>query len=1037
MESAELERTTVDIAADIGGDSKIRRIDLRATGQVVRFDGFLKLYQEGKDDEDDEEGGRLPPMQAGDLLKKERIEAAQHFTEPPPRYTEATLVKRMEELGIGRPSTYASTLAVLRDRDYVRIDKKRLVPEDKGRLLTAFLEGFFTRYVEYNFTADLEEKLDEVSNHTLDWKQILRDFWRDFSAALDGIKDLRTTAVLDSLNDLLGPHIFPAKEDGSNPRACPSCGNGQLSLKLGKFGAFIGCSNYPECKFTRTMSASGADQAALVDGERPGVRVLGVDPATQEEISLRDGRFGTYLQLGEGDKPKRSSLPKTIAPVDLTLEQAIALLSLPREVAKHPESREPIVAGIGRYGPYVQHGRTYASLGKDDDILSIGANRAIDLIVAKESVGSRFGNGAGRVLGEHPDGGAVTVKAGRFGPYVTHGNVNATLPRGTPPEALTLEEALALLHAKGTSGGGSSGRVVGEHPDGGPIHLRDGRFGAYVSHGKVNATLPKSLKPEDVTLADAIDLIDAKGGAARRQKHAKKPRQGGGRQSRQRKRPLAPAKRRPLGKRPRRPHLNVGSRRRLDRDRNPLPSKQRQPGGKINNEEDTIIEKTINPGEIRRQTHAEDKAPQSRGQESVTKTPGRPKRAAAPGSALPSRADILAFIAREKESAAGAAHGKIGKREIARAFGIKGADRIALKRLLKELEAEGIVERRHKALQKRRRHLPAVVLADITGRDGNGELIAVPVEWDAQDQGPAPKIVIHLPRKPRPGMPTPGVGDRALLRTERNHDAERGDPPYTGRVVKLVSRAKMLVLGIFRAAPMGGGRLVPVEKKNLKQELLIPPGAEGEAQDGDLVAVDILREGRFGLPAAKVRERLGSMGSERAISKIAVAAHGIPDSFERDVLAEAEAARPATLEGREDWRALALVTIDPPDAKDHDDAVHATPDPDPDESRRLHSHSGDRRCRPLCAAGPAARPRSFGTRQFGLFSRPCRADAAGAHFQRSLLAAAGRRPAGHRRPHDHHGRRSQAPPHVPPHHDALGSQALLPAGASRNRRRPR
>ena len=512
MESAELERTTVDIIADIGGASAIRRIDLRATGQVVRFDGFLKLYQEGKDDEEDEEGGRLPPLQAGDRLKKDQIEAAQHFTEPPPRYTEATLVKRMEELGIGRPSTYASTLTLLRDRDYVRLDKKRLVPEDKGRILTAFLEGFFTRYVEYNFTADLEEKLDEVSNHELDWKQILRDFWRDFSAAIDGIKDLRTTAVLDSLNDLLAPHIFPAKEDGSNPRACPSCANGQLSLKLGKFGAFIGCSNYPECKFTRTLSTTGADQAAALNGERPGTRVLGLDPATSEEISLRDGRFGPYLQQGDGDKPKRSSLPKNIAPADVTLDQALALLALPREVTKHPETHEPILAGIGRYGPYVQHARTYANLGKDDDILLIGANRAIDLIVAKESMGSRFGGGAnaGLVLGEHPAGGPVTVKAGRFGPYVSHGNVNATLPRGTPPESLTLEEALALLHAKGTSGGGGSGRVLGDHPSGGPIQLREGRFGPYVSHGKINATLPKSLTPQDIMLADAIGLIDAK-----------------------------------------------------------------------------------------------------------------------------------------------------------------------------------------------------------------------------------------------------------------------------------------------------------------------------------------------------------------------------------------------------------------------------------------------------------------------------------------------------------------------------------------------
>ena len=315
----------------------------------------------------------------------------------------------------------------------------------------------------------------------------------------------------------------------------------------------------------------------------------------------------------------------------------------------------------------------------------------------------------------------------------------------------------------------------------------------------------------------------------------------------------------------------------------------------------------------------------------MTTEPDAPQSSQASGS-LPSRADILAFIAREREFAAraGAARsGKIGKREIARAFGIKGADRIALKRLLKELEAEGVVERRRKSLH-RPGVLPAVVLVDITSRDANGELIAVPVEWDIQDQGPAPRILLHVPRKPRAGVPAPGVGDRALVRADRLRDAEPGDPPYAGRVVKLVSRAKMLVLGIFHAAPMGGGRLVPIDKKNLNRELLIPPGAEGEAQDGDLVSVDILREGRFGLPAAKVRERLGAMRSERAISRIAIAAHGIPDAFQREALAEAESARPAGREGREDWRQLPLVTIDPPDAKDHDDAVHAAPDPDPD-----------------------------------------------------------------------------------------------------------
>ena len=509
MESAELERTTVEITADVAAPSQIRKIDLRATGQVVRFDGFLKLYQEGKDDEDDEEGGRLPPMKQGEALTRDRIEAVQHFTEPPPRYTEATLVKRMEELGIGRPSTYASTLAVLRERDYVRIDKKRLVPEDKGRLLTAFLESFFTRYVEYNFTADLEEKLDEVSNHEKDWKELLRDFWRDFLAAVEGTKDLRTTQVLDSLNEVLGSHIFPEKEDGSDPRGCPSCGAGQLSLKLGKFGAFIGCSNYPECKFTRTLAQSATGEAAGAEGDRPGVRVIGEDPASGEEITSRDGRFGPYLQMGEGEKPKRSSIPRGMKAADITLEQAIALLSLPREVARHPETKEPIVAGIGRFGPYVQHAKTYASLTRDDDILSIGANRAIDLIVTKEQGGGRFGaSGPGRALGDHPDGGAVSVKSGRFGSYVNHGKTNVTIPKGTDPEKVTLADAITLLASKPPTGG----KVLGDHPLGGAISLRDGRYGAYVSHGKVNATIPKGTPIDSVTLEDAIRWIDDKGG---------------------------------------------------------------------------------------------------------------------------------------------------------------------------------------------------------------------------------------------------------------------------------------------------------------------------------------------------------------------------------------------------------------------------------------------------------------------------------------------------------------------------------------------
>lgn len=457
MESASLERTTVDIAAKVGA----RNLELRATGQVVLFDGFLTLYQESRDDEEDEDSKKLPPMKAGDPLEKRAIAADQHFTEPPPRFSEASLVKRMEELGIGRPSTYAATLGTLRDREYVRIDKKRLVPEDKGMLVTAFLESFFKRYVEFDFTASLEEKLDRVSNAEIDWKALLREFWEEFTKAIAGTKELRVTEVLEALNGILGAHVFPARGDGGDPRSCQVCGTGTLSLKLGKFGAFVGCSNYPECRYTRPLTVSAADGEATAEGGQgaPGVRILGKDPVTGLDVTVRDGRFGPYAQLGEGEKPKRQSLPKGQSAASLDLEKALALLALPKEVAKHPESGEPILAGIGRYGPYVQHGKTYANIDKTDDILEIGANRAIDLIVAKESGagGRRFGAAAtpGRELGDHPAGGKMVVRAGKYGPYVNWGKVNATLPKSLTQEEITPEQAIELVNAKAAAGGGT------------------------------------------------------------------------------------------------------------------------------------------------------------------------------------------------------------------------------------------------------------------------------------------------------------------------------------------------------------------------------------------------------------------------------------------------------------------------------------------------------------------------------------------------------------------------------------------------------
>jgi DNA topoisomerase I len=449
MESAEMERTTVDILADASG----RKLELRASGQVIRFDGFLTLYTEDKDDEDDEEGGRLPLMRKNDALAREKIAATQHFTEPPPRFTEASLVKKMEELGIGRPSTYASTLQVLRDREYVRIEKKRLVAEDKGRLVTAFLESFFARYVEFDFTANLENELDRVSNNEIEWKEVMRNFWRDFSAAIGGTKELRTTEVLDKLDELLGPHLFPRGKNGEDTRACQRCGTGRLGLKLSKTGPFIGCSNYPECRNTRPFGVATADgegdSAAGVGAD--GSRNLGDDPETGMPVTARNGRFGPFVQLGEGDKPKRSSIPKGVSVAGVTLEQALQLLSLPRLVGKHPEDGEPIMANNGKFGPYVQHLKTYANLTAGEDVLTIGLNRAVDLIATKLAKGpGKFSRSAptGKPIGDHPDGGVIQVLDGKYGAYVKWNDVNATIPKAIEKDKITLEQAVDLIRTR-------------------------------------------------------------------------------------------------------------------------------------------------------------------------------------------------------------------------------------------------------------------------------------------------------------------------------------------------------------------------------------------------------------------------------------------------------------------------------------------------------------------------------------------------------------------------------------------------------------
>ncbi len=446
MESARLETTTIDIL------SADKKTGLRATGSVILFDGFLALYEEGRDDPDGEEGsGVLPKVRQGAGADMRDVKPEQHFTQAPPRYSEASLVKRLEELGIGRPSTYASILSTLRDRGYVTMDKNRFIPDSKGRIVTAFLENFFPHYVEYDFTANLEETLDEISNGDVDWKAFLREFWKAFYANVEEVGELRITDVLEALNVSLAPLIFPAKADGSDPRACPNCGVGRLSLKTGKFGAFIGCSNYPDCNYTRQLVALG-------DGEEAaqGDKVLGSDPQSGLDVILKVGRFGPYVQIGEtekgsDEKPKRSSIPKTWRVEDVDLAKALQLLALPRPVGPHPDDGELIEAGLGRYGPYIKHGKTYANLPSIEDVFEVGLNRAVALLAEKRANprGRRATAAPLKALGAHPETGEpVKVMDGRYGPYIKHSKTNATLPQGSDPNSVTLEEALGLLAAK-------------------------------------------------------------------------------------------------------------------------------------------------------------------------------------------------------------------------------------------------------------------------------------------------------------------------------------------------------------------------------------------------------------------------------------------------------------------------------------------------------------------------------------------------------------------------------------------------------------
>ncbi|MFN3146898.1 MAG: type I DNA topoisomerase [Paracoccaceae bacterium] len=452
MAPARLERTTVDIGSRDG------QVGLRATGQVVLFDGFLKIYEEGRDDvAEGDDDKRLPQIAQGEPAAKRDVIPEQHFTQPPPRYTEATLVKRMEELGIGRPSTYASIVTTIQDRGYVRKDKNRLFPEDKGRLVTIFLINYFRKYVGYDFTADLEGQLDDVSAGDRDWKEVLDRFWRDFKAHVDETADLRIGEVLEKIDEVLAPHLYPPTADGSDPRVCPNCGAGRLSMRTARSGgAFIGCSNYPECRFTRPFGPPGMDDG---DAIGPDGKVLGHDAG--DAITLRSGRFGPYVQRGEPSedqpKPPRASLPKGWDAGDMDLEKALMLLNLPRPVGPHPDDGEMIEAGIGRYGPYVKHGKLYANLPEVDEVFTIGMNRAVEVLAEKASRGRGRTAAAAplRELGEHPEhGGPVNVMDGRYGPYVKWDKVNATLPKGTEPADVTMEMAVALIADKSAKKGG-------------------------------------------------------------------------------------------------------------------------------------------------------------------------------------------------------------------------------------------------------------------------------------------------------------------------------------------------------------------------------------------------------------------------------------------------------------------------------------------------------------------------------------------------------------------------------------------------------
>jgi DNA topoisomerase-1 len=450
MASASLERTVVELVDGTGQHA------LRANGQVVKFPGFLALYEEGRDDaSEDEESRLLPVLRRGDVPVKHGVDAVQHFTQPPPRFSEASLVKRLEELGIGRPSTYASILQVLKDRAYVKLEKNRFFPEESGRLLTAFLERFFERYVSYDFTAGLEDELDDISGGRADWQDVLAAFWRDFKPRTVEVMEQKPSDVTAALDEFLAPWLFPDAGDGSDPRLCPKCNAGRLSLRGGRFGSFIACSNYPECKYTRRFGQSSDANGGGGD------EVLGTDPATGLDVARKDGRFGPYIQLGEGKEAKRSSIPADVAG-QLDIELALRLLALPRTVGVHPETGKEIAAGLGRYGPYLVHDGKYTKLTSTEDVLEIGMNAAVTRIAEGNARGGRPVKAVGKDLGPHPESGvAIKLLDGRFGPYVSDGTTHATLPKSADKDAISLEDAIALIEAKIAKGGGKPKKKKG------------------------------------------------------------------------------------------------------------------------------------------------------------------------------------------------------------------------------------------------------------------------------------------------------------------------------------------------------------------------------------------------------------------------------------------------------------------------------------------------------------------------------------------------------------------------------------------------